>query len=299
MTKKTARGGPCQIPSIRFPSQKLSIIFRLILRQVSVSKVFDEWLRDCKKPAPGKPQTLKGEMLMKNLFSFAMVGLLALAAAPAKADTLIFAFTSDHCTGGCSTGASNMGTITVSDVSTGVVSVHVTLQSGFGFVDTGAGAGASFFFRLLSNPTITYSGITSGWSIPNVIPSNQQAAGSYAGDGLSNQYEYALACNPPGSSTGCGSGGSSPKAPPLDFTVTASGLTAASFNDTGNASGSPFAADVISTNGNTGLIDASLCSNCTLSTTGGQVPEPTSIILMGTMVIGIASICRKKFYRTA
>ena len=50
----------------------------------------------------------------------------------------------------------------------------------------------------------------------------------------------------------CG-GGSSPAPTPLDFTVTAPGLTVAAFNDTGNASGSPFAVDVSCANGNTGL----------------------------------------------
>jgi len=180
-----------------------------------------------------------------------------------------------------------MGTITVTDVSAGVVSVHVALATGFGFVSTGAGAGASFFFRLIGNPQITYSGITTGWTIPNVVPVNKQNAGTYAGDGLSGEYEYALACDPPGPPTGCDNGGSAPKASPLDFTVTATGLTAASFNDTGGASGSPFAADVISYNGRTGLIDASLSTN-------PAVPEPTSIVLLGGVLVFTVRAIRRK-----
>src|SRR5260370_37412389 len=125
------------------------------------------------------------------------LGVFALAVMPAHADTLTFNFTSDHCTGGCSTGAANMGTITVTDVSAGVVSVDVKLQSGFGFVSTGAGAGAAFFFRILTSPTITYSNITTGWSIPNVIGANQQAAGSYPPHELMNQFTYPLSRNPP------------------------------------------------------------------------------------------------------
>jgi hypothetical protein len=54
------------------------------------------------------------------------------------------------------------------------------------------------------------------------------------------------------------------------------GLTTAAFNDTGNASGSPFAADVLSVNGNTGLIDASLQSV-------SAVPEPPSGALLGSV----------------
>ena len=230
-------------------------------------------------------------MRKSRLVLVVFIGLLALAVMPAHADTLTFTFTSDHCSGGCSTGAANMGTITVSQTAgqalTGTVSVDVQLESGFGFIDTGAGSGASFFFRLLpvaSGPTITYSGITSGWTIPDVIGTNQQAAGSYAGDGLMNQFEYALDCKAGGA---CGNGGSSPAPPPLDFTVQASGLTPNSFNDTGNASGSPFAADVLSSNGKTGLIDGSL------ATTPSGVPEPASIALLG----GVLALTIRKFRR--
>src|SRR6266404_8490712 len=120
---------------------------------------------------------------MRKFLLLTILGLLALAVVPAQAEILTFNFTSDHCTGGClPAGATNMGTITVTDVSSGVVSVHVTLSAGFGFVSTGAGDGASFFFRLTGNPQITYSGITTGWSIPNeVLPvcSQKQNAGSY------------------------------------------------------------------------------------------------------------------------
>ncbi len=243
---------------------------------------------------------------MRTLVLVLIVGLLALAAVPAKADVFTYAFTSDHCTGGCTIpGAANMGTITVSDISTGVVGVNVVLADGFGFVMSGAGGdppppNPTFFFRLLGDPTIAYSGLTAGWSIPNVIPTDQQAAGTYAGDGLIGQFEYALSCNPPGvAGGGCGNGGSAPNYLPLDFTVTATGLSAASFNDSGNASGSQFAADVISSNGKTGLIDATLVSDGSVDGGGGEVPEPTSIILLGTILTGIAAIWRKKAQKSA
>ena len=251
---------------------------------------------------------------MRKLLLLATISLAAIAVMPASADTFTYQFTSDHCStfngNTClPPGATNMGTITVSDNADGSVTVTVNLAAGFSFVSTGAGTNsgpgnppnASFFFRLNPNPTITYSNITpsSGWTIPNVIGTDQQAAGSYAGDGLQGQFEYALACNPPGSPDGCGTGGSDPLPPPLTFTVTGAGVTAASFNDPG-ASGSPFAADVISSTGATGLIDASLCTDCNnLSTEGGQVPEPASIALLGSILVGVTAICRKKVARAS
>jgi hypothetical protein len=229
---------------------------------------------------------------MRVLLTCSVIGLLALAIVPARADIVTYEFTSDHCTGGCSTGLANMGTITLTDLGSGSVSVLVQLQAGFGFVASGAGGGShddggpSFFFRLLGDPTITYSGVSTGWYVPGGIAPNQ-APGTYAGDGLMGQFEYALSCYP--GAGGCSWGGSAPLlAPPLSFTVTAVGLTAASFIDPG-ASGSQFAADVLSSNGKTGLIDASLVS----------VPEPASIILLGTIFVGVAITLRKRARRSS
>src|SRR5215467_14625772 len=122
--------------------------------------------------------------MIRNRILMVMI-ILGLASVPAMATAVpgaTYIFTSDHCTGGCSTGAPNMGTIQLFQDGTNSVDVLVTLETGFGFVSTGAGADASFFFRLLGNPTITYSNIPTGWVIPNVIPTNMQAAESYAGD---------------------------------------------------------------------------------------------------------------------
>src|SRR5215469_5701559 len=123
----------------------------------------------------------------------AAVGLLLmLSPINAWADTFTYNFTSDHCTtmGGCLNGITSVGTITLADAGTNTVLVTVNLPAGFGFVDTGAGAGAAFFFNMDSTSTITITNLTAGWSIPNVINTNQQASGAYAGDGLMNLFNH-------------------------------------------------------------------------------------------------------------
>ncbi len=246
--------------------------------------------------------------MVRNFARIAASGLagLLLAAMPAAAASFTYEFTSDHCTGGClPAGASNMGTVVVTDNGLDTVDVTVTLTSGFGFVLTGAGTGTdgngAFFFRLTGNPQITYDLSDSsmdGWLIPNEITPDKQNAGAYSGGSLADEFEYALACGvaPPNGSASdaCGPGASKIAPSPLMFSITAAGLTAASFNDPGT-SGSQFAADVISTTGFTGLIDAS----CPVGTNCGggdipDVPEPSTILLMGGALLGLGLLKKKR-----
>jgi len=187
---------------------------------------------------------------MRSLFRNAIVGAAALFAASlvapnaGLANTITFQLTSDHCTGGClGTGVTSLGTVTITDVSSGVVQVTVAL-SGAQFVSTGFDT--DFGFNLTGNPSITFSSVTSGFT-PNANP---QTAGSLHMDGT-GFFEYGVQC------TGCGSGGSGPLPGPLSFTITGTGLSTASFEQ--NAAGQFFAADLLA-NGNTGAVDASLAA---------------------------------------
>ena len=202
----------------------------------------------------------------------AFLFLLTLGAQHASANVVTFQLTSDHCTGGCLGTATSAGTITITDVSSGVVSVDVTLGSGFKFVNGGFDTG--FGFNLNGDPTITFSGVSSGFT-PNANP---ESAGSLHMDGT-GFFEYGVNC------TGCGSGGSSPLAGPLDFTITGSGLSTSKFEQ--NANGQFFAVDIIG-NGNTGGVDASTGTN--------TVPDGgMTLTLLGGALVGLESL-RRKFW---
>src|SRR5262249_24901369 len=68
-----------------------------------------------------------GAFHMCRFLALTMMGLLWMAVVPAQADSFTYTFTSDHCTGNCSTGAPNMGTIVVTDAAGGGVDVTVNL----------------------------------------------------------------------------------------------------------------------------------------------------------------------------
>ena len=204
----------------------------------------------------------------------AVVLLLTLGTSTASADTLTFQITSDHCTGGClPSGTTSAGLITLTDVSSGVVSVNVTLNSGFLF--QASGGFDSVAFDLNGTPTIAYSNITSPWTVVGgSAPS--QSAGTYHEDGFGD-FQYAIDL--------AGNGSADAKPGPLNFTVTASGLSAASF--VRNAGGAYFIVDIYSTStGNTGVMDA--------SNTNRTVPDGgMTLMLLGGALVGLEALRRK------
>src|SRR5215471_19131770 len=128
-----------------------------------------------------------------GLVVYAAVLAAVLVAFPAvsHADSLTFELTSDHCSGGvgCGPQTPSFGEVVVSDNGAGQLSFHVTLSNGNTFVNTGFDL--TFAYNLAGNPTVTYSGLTSGWQIPDAISGDQQAAGSYSQDGTGT-FEYGV-----------------------------------------------------------------------------------------------------------
>ena len=177
--------------------------------------------------------------------------LLAGVSSGARADS--YTFFSDHCTGTC--GTAPFAQANVTDQGGGDLHFSVSLLNAQSMINTGFPV--TFAFNLSGGPTITYSNLTSGFSIPNVIPTNQQVAGNgftttsgndpYHVDGT-GYFMYGVLWGQQGG--GAGFTGT------LAFDVTAAGLTLDSLIQ--NANGQFMALDVLGSNGRTGPVDASI-----------------------------------------
>jgi hypothetical protein len=215
-------------------------------------------------------------------FGFGVLGLaammlIAMTGTEAAANTISFQVVVDHCTGNCGPQTS-FGVVTITDVASNQVSVDVTLFNNNKFVNTGL---PTFAFNLNSITTIAVSGVTTNFALASTT------AGSISDDGFGN-FDFAVNYNG-------GPGGSNPSAGPLDFTVTAAGLSTASFLKLSNG-GSPsayFGVDILSgTTGKTGPIGV-ICGpgECITRTV---VPEPGSFLLLGSGLFAAAAFVRRR-----
>jgi hypothetical protein len=210
---------------------------------------------------------------MKIRLAVVLMATLAMALCSGLAHATTYQLTVDNCTGGCNPGApgTSMGTVVVTGQGTTSLTVVITLVSPLQFVNTGLQQ--TIDFNLLGSPTVAL-GSTSNAS----FSLDSTTAGSEHFDGFGN-FTYALKLN-----TAQGAGGA--VASPETFVINC-GAGCTSLTESANANGFFFGVDVYnSTRNTTGPI----------GTGGGTLttPEPGSLVLFGSGLLGLAGILRRK-----
>jgi hypothetical protein len=195
--------------------------------------------------------------------------------------TCTFSLTQDFATGG-PRGPGPYGAVKVTTISPTSVSVDLTLAAGEIFAVSGAGE--ALLFDIAANPAITVSGLTTGFT------AHVATGQSIHADGTGN-WQYSIEC------TGCGNGTGAPRlSGPLDFVITlASGIKPSSFISNGSVF---FATDIGVPDAHGNFGDNSTGDVGAPSSSGGiPTPEPTSLVLVGSGLLGLSVIRRRTTHR--
>ncbi|HTH52646.1 MAG TPA: PEP-CTERM sorting domain-containing protein [Edaphobacter sp.] len=209
-------------------------------------------------------------MNVKALFRIALaVAVTCFTASAAKADSLFTGSQAGKC----------CFDVNLHQVDSNNMQVTVTLTDGAQyFVSTGAGNHPGFAFNLAGDPTVSVTSISGPWTLSDFNASSISTNGPSMGT-----FDYFID-NP-------GAGASQHNDGPLVFNLyDAAGIGYSDF--VANASGFYFAADIMDASGNTGTSG--------INTPGSTpaVPEPSSLALLGSGVLGAAGFLRRRFCRS-
>ena len=205
---------------------------------------------------------------MRRILIAALAGAAIASAYATVASAGIISLDVCKATGGC-LGSGPYGTLSLTDDGFGNVTVELKLAGGEAFASTGAGA--SLLWDLSGGPTISITGLTTGFTLESTT------AGTIHADGTGD-WMYAIDC------TGCGNGGSAPQLKgPLDFTIT--GESAADFIQNGNKF---FAASDICF----GATGTACGTTGDVASDGADpppsVPEPSPLAVLGAGLLALA-----------
>jgi len=217
-------------------------------------------------------------MYRKIVSTCALLFLSSAAVAIAHADTIgtVASFTlTDK---GSLSAAGPFGTITLTQTAAGVVTVKETLAANEYYASTGAGDSLEFYIKPAVG-TLTYGSMTTGFQV-GPAPDTASPFGTFL---------ESVTCISP---TYCQGGQTGNVAGPLTFTVTSAlGVNVSDF--IANSGGFYFASDIFIGNTVTGVGQTgNVASGGPTSTI--VTPEPSSLMLLGTGILGAAGLFRRK-----